>query len=608
MSFFGELRRRNVVKVAVAYAIVGWLLVQVADTFFPALQLPEWTVTLVASLVVLGFPLALILSWAYELTPDGMERTKAVPMSESITKVTGRKLDFVIIGLMAVGIVFLVVDNYMLDTAGPFAGAEIDPASLDPALDEPPSTAARPTPSVAEEQQREVLPNSVAVLPFANLSPDPDNAYYAAGIHEGILNHLVKLSALNVIARTSVQQYANTEKAIPEIAEELNVETVMEGSVRYAGGQIRITTQLNDGVTGAHLWSETYTRDFEDLFAIESDVAMNVANALEAEFSLEEQASIEKIPTNSPVAYALLLKAVSLFGAGRAGIRNRIEPLLLDAIDLDPNFALAYVYLARVYANIRDEALTLEYAQKALELDPDSGRAYAAISLMYFSTGRFEEALEFSEQAVQRSPSDSYVLDRYADDLEATGDVEQAIRVLARAVELDPANAQLYSDLGWARWHSGDRDGGIVAMRRAVELNPELVGYHRALGMMEATLGNREEGVVQVQLAERLAATPNISIAYGFRVVGLHEDAARVARASGQTDGAYAPGITTFFYHLVLNEENQALDALVRLIDSPPASAGPLKWMMTNAFDDPTLEKPEFQALRAELRAKVGRN
>jgi TolB-like protein/Flp pilus assembly protein TadD len=606
-SVWGELKRRNVVKVAVAYAIVGWLLVQVADIFFPALQLPEWTVTLVASLVVLGFPLALILSWAYELTPDGVERTKSVPLSEGIAKVTGRKLDFVIIGLLVLGVGFMFVDNYVLDTAGPFAGAEIDPSSLEPALDEPPSTAAEPTPSVAENQQGEVLPNSVAVLPFENLSPDPDNAYYAAGIHEEILNQLAKLSALNVIARTSMRQYADTEKSIPEIAVELNVETVMEGSVRYAGGQIRITAQLNDGVTGAHLWSETYTRDFDDIFAIESDVAMNVANALEAQFSLADQENIEKIPTNSSEAYALFLKAVSELSSGNyVGIRNRMEPLLLDAIALDPAFALASVYLARVYAIIREEALTLEYAQKALELDPDSGLAYAAISFMYYRTGRFEEALKFSEQAFQRSPTDSFVIDRYADDLLATGHVVQAIGVLARAVELDPVNAELYSDLGWTRWHSGDRDGGIIAMRRAVELDPETSGPQRALGMMETTLGNIANGVAQVQLAERLAATPNIHTAYSYRVAGLREDAARVARASA--DEEFPAGILSVLYHLVLDDEEQALDALVRLIENPPTAAGPFIWVVTNAFDDPTLEKPEFAALRAELRAKVGWN
>jgi hypothetical protein len=211
-SVWGELNRRNVVKVAVAYAIVGWLLIEVTSTVFPLVQLPGWTATFVAMLILVGFPIALILSWAYQLTPDGMERTKSVPLSESITKVTGRKLDFVIIGVLAVAVAFFAVDRFVLNTAGPFAGADVDPASLEPTLDEAAPGAAEevePAPPATEDEQREVLPNSVAVLLCDNLSPDPDDAYFALSIHEEILNQLVKIRALNVIARTSVLQYAD---------------------------------------------------------------------------------------------------------------------------------------------------------------------------------------------------------------------------------------------------------------------------------------------------------------------------------------------------------------------------------------------------------------
>ncbi len=171
-SFFGELRRRNVVRVAVAYAIVGWILVEVSSTVFPILQLPDWTVILVTMLLILGFPVALILSWAYDLTPQGVVRADQVPLSEGITKVTGRKFDFVIIGLLVLAVGFMFVDNY-LPESGPFAGAEIDPASLEVELDEPPSIAVKAAPAIEEEAQRDVLPNSVAVLVCENLSPDP---------------------------------------------------------------------------------------------------------------------------------------------------------------------------------------------------------------------------------------------------------------------------------------------------------------------------------------------------------------------------------------------------------------------------------------------------
>ncbi len=267
--------------------------------------------------------------------------------------------------------------------------------------------------------------------------------------------------------------------------------------------------------------------------------------------------------------------------------------------------------LARIYGFIGEEALTLEYAHKALELDPDLGSAYAWISLMYSRTGRSEEALQYIEQAFQRSPTDLTVLSRYGQTLAASGRGEQGISVLERVIELDSANYLAYSNLSWARWYAGDRDTGIVAMRRALELTPDRFNIHRSLGMMEAALGNRAEGVAQVQLAERLNSNlqPSVLTAYGYRVVGLHDDATRVARAWAETLEELPQGDLLFvLYHLVLDEEEQALDAFVQLIENPPGPTVPTMWVMNNAFDDPTLEKPEFAVLRAELRAKIGWN
>jgi len=331
VSFISELNRRNVFRVAVAYVVVAWLMIEVASVLGPALRLPDWTTTFVAFVLILGFPLALVLSWAYELTSDGMKKTESVPLTESITRTTGRKLDFVIIGVLVLAVGFMFVDNY-LPQSGPFAGAEIDPASLQlmPAAPE------SPTPAAPEQPESPVLPNSVAVLPLQNLSPDPNNAYFAAGIHEEILNQLAKLSNLNVISRTSVVRYADSGMSIPQIAAELNVQTVMEGSVRYANNRVLVTMQLIDPETDAHLWSDSYNRDLADVFAIQADIAMNVANALRAEFSQAEQARIEAVPTDSPEAYAEYLRA-------RAAVEYDTAFGLLDAaIRLDPEFALAY--------------------------------------------------------------------------------------------------------------------------------------------------------------------------------------------------------------------------------------------------------------------------
>ncbi len=581
-SVWGELKRRNVVKVAVAYAIVGWVLIEVSTTVLPVFEAPDWIAQVFTFFVILGFPLALILSWAYEITPEGIKLERNITAGKSITHVTGRKLDFAIIGALVLALGF-VVYNFVLEDGEVATG---------------------------------VLPNSVAVLPFENLSPDPDEAYFATGLHDEILSQLAKLSNLSVISRTSMLRYANSDLSIPEIARELNVGTVMEGSVRYADGRVRITTQLIDAATDEHLWSETYEREFSDIFAIESDIAMNVANALEAEFSLEEQQRIEEIPTDSPEAYALYLRATSIIYEDPSfpGVtlnRSRLESVLLAAIELDSDFALAYSGLARVYATLGEEALTLEYAHKALEFDPDLGLAYSAMASMYRRTGRYDEALDVSEQGVQLSPADPGVLLGYASALVAAGRGEESLRVVDRVMELDPASALSFMDVGLTRWLAGDRDGGLVAMRRCVELMPEASSaYPRIiLGMMEITLGDRAEAVAQVQLAERLdllSVAPHL--AYGYRVVGLHDDATRVARTWVVPDEESPQEILAFNYHLGLDEEEEALEALVRLIENPGLFGIPSVLAMTNAFDDPTMDKPEFAALRAELRETVGWN
>jgi len=612
-SFFGELRRRNVVKVAVAYAIVGWLLIEVSSVLGPALNLPDWATSLVAFFLILGFPVAMLLTWAYELTPDGMERTKSVPLSESITKVTGRKLDFVIIGVLAIAVAFFAVDRFVLDTSGPFAGTDIDPASLDIELDEPPSIGVELAPAIAEDQPREVLPNSVAVLPFENVSPNSDDAYFATGIHEEILNQLAKLSALNVIARTSMRQYANTEKSIPEIARELNVETVMEGSVRYARGQVRITTQLNDGVTGAHIWSETYTRDFDDIFAIESDVAMNVANALEAEFSVTEQESIEKVPTDSPEAYALYLRAVA------AGPEFSRIADLEQALVIDPSFALAYALNARLRSGLvtfgvdvdaaAEERLAIENAESALALDSSLGLAHIALADVHQTYWRWAEARKAFEIGYELSPSDAEVLAEYGRFKRNTGNYTEAIRVGVRAVELDPFNIQAIIQLAVTYRFARDNEAAAQLYRRQQTLFPLAANGYSSLGVVEATRGNYEEAVRNLRRAEELFGE-NITqvfryahLAQGYALAGEHQDAERVV--SALTERAQETSIGEAVWalaYIALGDYDQALTRLRAAMAAPSsASYVTLLEIKANPWADPVLDEPRFRDVLSGL-------
>ena len=543
MSFFGELRRRNVVKVAVAYAIVGWLLIEVSSVLLPAFEAPDWVLRVIVLLIGIGFILSLVLSWAYELTPEGMKKAKSVPLSESVTKITGRKLDFVIIGVLVVAVAFFLIERSVLNTSGPFAGAEVDPASLNPSLDEPPAA------TEEDAEEREVLPNSVAVLPFENLSLDPENAFFAAGIHEEVLNQLVKLSALNVIARTSMMQYADGDKSIPQVAEELNVETVMEGSVRYADGRVLVTAQLIDPETNAHLWSDSYNREFADVFAIQSDIAMNIANALEAEFSLEEQAAIERAPTESSEAYSYYLRAIVPTGPS---VDQRLQ-LLDQATEIDPEFALAYAQKAftnafkLVLAEPQEaedlEMLVRDNAERALDLDPALAIAQAALAVPEYVHWRGLAAEQAFQRAIALSPNDVDVLVMYGRFKRYRGEFDQATRLFQRAIELDPNALNPRTQLAINYRDSRQLDAAAAAFQdvlaRGGSGRAQLIGY----ASVEAFRGNSAEAVRQLQLAENLPTTPNsfrlAQMAHAYAAAGRPEDAMRLF---GQLQGRASDG------------------------------------------------------------------
>ncbi|HEY5623399.1 MAG TPA: hypothetical protein VIV14_06530, partial [Gammaproteobacteria bacterium] len=456
MNLFAELKRRNVVKVAIAYAIVGWLMIEVAATMLPIFGAPEWILQVFTFFVILGFPVALVLSWIYDITPEGIERTSTAANGPQVA--TGSKLNVAIIALLVVAVGYLEVDRYVLNAPRPpFAGAEVDPASLTMPVDEPPAaTLPIPPPPVSAETSQERLPNSVAVLPFENLSPDPDNAYFAAGVHEEVLNQLAKIRALNVISRTSMLRYAGSDLSIPEIAAELNVETVMEGSVRYADGRVLVTAQLIDPSTDVHLWSESFNREFADIFAIQADIATNIANALEAEFAVGEQASVAARPTESAPAYALFLKAITAIEDPSVDddpdLHEQFHRDLDQAIALDPDFALAHAYKALAYATstggvlrVEDEPtrgerarLAREHAERALALDPNVGLAHSALARLHEFYLRRTEAAQAYERAYELNPNDPNLLIDYSIFLSKGRQPEAALQISRPLMELSP--------------------------------------------------------------------------------------------------------------------------------------------------------------------------
>ena len=502
-SVWGELKRRNVVKVAVAYAIVAWLLVQVVVSVEAPLRLPDWTDTLVIVFLSIGFVVAVFVAWAYELTPEGIKQTKSIPLSESVSKVTGRKLDFAIIAFLALALGFVVVDNYVM-----------------------------PESSESNVQTGDVLPSSIAVLPFENLSPNADDAFFAAGLHEEVLNQLAKLGDLSVISRTSVLRYTDSGLSIPEIARELNVGTVMEGSVRYASDRVRITLQLIDAETDEHLWSETYDRDFADIFAIETDIAMNIANAMEVEFSLEEQASIEQAATSSTEAYELYLRAISFVPNPIFGSQDEVSKaraLLDQAIAIDPNFALAFVRRSGVHRGAGALRSRQQDLETAIELDSSLGFAYALAGELYGISWRFSDASVAHELAVESSPNDPEVLSRYAWVHSLRGEHAEAVRLASRAVELDPRNPLFLEWLAHAYLFSGDSSQASAALQQAIDIDPAYGPAYLTLGRIEAGRGNQAAAIDYLSQAETLIGNRGVGLlAYGYGLAGAQDDAARI--------------------------------------------------------------------------------
>src|SRR5947208_2686114 len=277
-EFFGELKRRNVYKVAIAYGVVAWLLMQIASQIFPFFEIPNWAVRLVVLLLIIGFPVAMILAWAFELTPEGIKRAEDVDLSESVRRKTGRKLDFFIIAVLLLVIAILLFQR------------------LHPNV----------SPAVSSSPEK-----SIAVLPFENLSANQENAFFTDGVQDEILADLAKVADLKVISRTSVIQYrSNAARNLREIGKALGVAYLLEGSVQRADNRLGVNAQLVDARTDAHLWAQTYDRDLADVFAIQTEIAKSIAGQLQAKLSPREEGALDKKPTNDLAAYDLYLKAL----------------------------------------------------------------------------------------------------------------------------------------------------------------------------------------------------------------------------------------------------------------------------------------------------------
>ena len=454
---FRELKRRNVFKVGIAYAVTTWVLLQLTDVVSEILVLPEWAPKLILLLLVIGFVPALIFAWAFEMTPEGLKLEKDVKRQKSVTKGTGRKLDFVIIILLGLSLAYFIWESRF----------EQKTAEYEEALaNQPAEVTAEPGPApIIREispEYAEINENSIAVLPFANRSDDKSDMYFTDGIHDDLLTHLSRIDAFKVISRTSVMEFRDTTKNIKDIARELSVANVMEGSVQRAGDRVRINVQLIDAETDEHLWAEIYDRELttNNLFEIQSEIAKNIADALRATLTDTEMSSLAKAPTENLEAYDLYLQARQFaLGETQIGYQTALE-LFKAAIDLDPEFALAWIGLGKAHitnywvygGDPNDSKLAREAIDKAKELDPTVPELFMAEGF-YWYWGHL--------------------------------DYERALYNLERAIELMPRNEEAHMWHGWASRRNGQWDQALKSFEKALEINPRVhfnwVEYHQTL-------------------------------------------------------------------------------------------------------------------------------
>ncbi len=460
-SFFAELKRRNVYKVAVAYAVVAWLLIQIATQVLPFFEIPNWGVRLVVLLIAVGFPIALVIAWAFELTPEGIKRTEDVdPAVETRAKSHAWIYVAIVAALMSIGLFFL----------GRFTAST------------------KQNPSVAETIPAAIPEKSIAVLPFENLSDDKQNAFFTDGVQDEILTDLAKVADLKVISRTSVMQYKNTaSRNLREIGQQLGVAHLLEGSVQRAANRVRVNAQLIDARTDAHLWAQTYDRDLADVFAIQSEIAQTIAEQLQARLSPREQAAIAQAPTTDLVAYDLYMRARALDDlANDPGAKESLLQaisLLEEAVRRDPNFALAYCLLCEAHLDLYwggfdHSSARREQANAALQqaerIQPDAGEVHVQKGVYAYHGFRdYDRARAEFELARRALPNSSRLhLDIGAVDRRQAR-WEDALRNFDRAVELDPRNFLILEEAAFT--DAGLRRAAEAAslLERALALAPK---------------------------------------------------------------------------------------------------------------------------------------
>jgi adenylate cyclase len=586
-NFFTELQRRNVIRVAGLYLVGAWLLTQVASTVLPTFDVPSWALRGLIITLAIGFLPALIFSWVFEMTPQGLKRDEDVPPEQSIAPQTARRMDRMIIVVLVLALGYFALDKWVL-------GPRREDAKPHPAL-------------VPNELMPTIPAKSIAILPFDNLSRDPDNAFFAEGVQDEILTRLAKVGDLKVIARTSTQKFKSAPENLSDVAKQLGVLNILEGSVQKANDQVRVNVQLINAMTEAHLWADTYDRKLTDIFAVESEIANAVADALQAKLTGSEKSSIAKAPTANPEAYELYLKG-RFFWNKRSGadLRKAIE-YFNQAIAKDPNYTLAYTGLADSYLLLPNyanastqESITPARAalKKALELDDSSAEAHASTGLLDLLEVRLGPAIIELERAVQLKPNYATAHHWLMFSYLALGHFDPAFLEAKRAQELDPLSLVINADVAWTYFCARRFDDAERQARKTLEVGPQFFRAHYYLGQVLQFKGRLADAIPEFQKAFDLNGDPYSlgMLGQAYARNGQKDEAQKVLlRLNEEAKSRYVAPYAITLVYLGLGEKERALDELERAYERGDTN------YLFRVKVDPMLDdlrgQPRFEAL-----------
>jgi len=587
LSFLNELKRRNVLRVGAAYIVSSWLLIQVAETIFPLFGFGDTPARLVVIVLAIAFIPSMVLAWVFEITPEGLKRDADVDREQSITHKTGKQLDRIILVVLALALAYFAFDRFVLV-----------PARVAEIVEE---TAQQARSDALVESYGD---QSIAVLPFVNMSDDAGNEYFSDGISEELLNVLAKIPELRVISRSSAFSFKGKNIKATDVARELNVAHILEGSVRKAGNQVRITVQLIEARSDTHLWSETYNRTLDDIFAIQDEIAEVVMTQLKVTLL----GGVPTVKETNPEAYEAYLKGRHHLNKWRIEEFAKSLEYFQQAVEKDPNFAPAYVGLAESYFNLglwgilpTKEAYPKSntIVMQALELDDTLADAHRVLAdVRCFYDWDWQGAEQAYKRAIELNSSLATAHNSYAFFFTAIMRHDDALAEIKLARELDPVSLMINSDLGWAYYFARQYDQAIIQFQRALELDPSLAISQFALGHVYEQKQMFVESVAAFQKAVSLSPSDLEAIAglgHGYAVAGRREEALEIVARLKQPSQQKIPpswGIATIY--IGLGDKDEAFVWLEKAYEERQAQ---LIYIQIEPVLDPLRNDPRFQDL-----------